>query len=76
MKCLICKTKIKHNKDFIQHATEFVGGGDYGSVVTDDNSRYSIFVCDPCMREVLKDKQLFKNYYQDVITKVKRTYIK
>ena len=33
-------------------ATEFVGGGDYGSAITDDyDRRWVLNVCDPCLRD-------------------------
>lgn len=36
--------------------TEFLGGGDYGSTVTDVPCiRYAIYICDRCLLNLIKD---------------------
>jgi hypothetical protein len=74
MKCLTCKKTIVFQScnGHPNGGTEFVGGGEYGSRITDDKYRYAIYVCDDCMEFRMKDKCLVSIYTESVTTKYKR----
>lgn len=60
MNCIVCnKELVDLSADLSgtqpRDGTEFVGGGDYGSRVTDlQCTRFSINVCDDCIEKALK----------------------
>jgi hypothetical protein len=61
MNCIVCKRPLADihmatDGNQPHGGTEFTGGGDYGSAVTDDEYRYCINVCDPCIIAALKDE--------------------
>lgn len=56
-RCLLCNKKIEFLSCYSQPngGTEFVGGGEYGSRITDVNDRrFAVYVCDDCMEDILK----------------------
>lgn len=56
-RCILCNKKIEFLSCHSQPngGTEFVGGGEYGSRITDVNDRrFAIYICDNCMEDILK----------------------
>lgn len=72
MDCIVCGINIEYfcfdpekpegpgGKDPVMKATEFRGGGHYGSAVTDDECLYFINICDECIKRALQIGTCFR----------------
>lgn len=75
MKCLLCPREIIFQSCNSQSngGTEFVGGGVYGSTITDDEYKYAVYICDYCMQLKMTDTSrvsIFKEYPRTTYTRI------
>jgi predicted RNA-binding Zn-ribbon protein involved in translation (DUF1610 family) len=78
IKCISCNHPIEfyscHSQPF--GGTEFIGGGVYGSRITDDQHKYAIYLCDNCAETLIKTKSdLISVFTEEKSTKYKRRFI-
>jgi hypothetical protein len=78
-RCLLCNKKIEFLSCNSQPngGTEFIGGGEYGSRITDVNDRkFAIYVCDDCMDDILKtNPNRIVQFREQTSSKTKRMII-
>lgn len=79
MICFLCEKPIfVEDKDYPSNAfkaTEFIGGGFYGSTVTDniEGAKYGFYICDECFKNYINDKEKVQKFR--TIYTTKREYV-
>lgn len=66
MNCVCCNKNLPNMQSTVNQpisGTEFIGGGDYGSSVTDlPDIRFLINVCDVCIKRALENGTCIKRH--------------
>ena len=78
-RCIRCNSVIEFQSCHSQPngGTEFIGGGVYGSRVTDDSNRYAIYVCDNCAESLIKFRpEIISVFKEEKKTTYKRIPVK